>query len=425
MHHRCDDHARLLEQLEQQRPVLKTQGLLCCTFRNYGKVEALHGHQAAEALIAAGLERLQALCPPDATVLRLRHDELAVVVPNPGSAAALEQLAKRCAASCQVHHQDSPVPLLLNVAIGAALGQAEQAISSQDLLAQALLARYQAQQRPGNQVAMADAAIQQRESSRYQLESTVATAVDRRQITGYFQPIVNLVDGRAIGFECLARWPQADGLVISPIDFLHQAHNTGITADVDLQVLASSLRAATQLAEAVGGERPLLLSANISAQLIENPHKVDALLELISNEQRPPSVRLQLELLEESLNDVEPELDGLLNRLESLGVLIAIDDFGTGYSSLSRLHTLAINTIKIDRSFVSRINAKDKSSNHLLQTLIAISHDLQIDLTAEGIETEEQRKWLLSRGVDHGQGYLFAKPMDLEDAVAYLKAQST
>ncbi|MBM5794437.1 MAG: EAL domain-containing protein, partial [Cyanobacteria bacterium K_DeepCast_0m_m1_088] len=101
-------------------------------------------------------------------------------------------------------------------------------------------------------------------------------------------------------------------------------------------------------------------------------------------------------------------------------IFIAIDDFGTGYSSLSRVHDLAINTIKVDRSFVARIDAPSKPSNHLLKTLVAISHDLEISLTAEGIESESQRQWLLNQGVKHGQGFLFSEPLSLTAAIDYL-----
>jgi EAL domain-containing protein (putative c-di-GMP-specific phosphodiesterase class I) len=271
---------------------------------------------------------------------------------------------------------------------------------------------------------LASPRLQQQAEQLYRQQAELMQALQQGQFTAHLQPIVDLRHRRTLGFEALARWLTTDGRVLSPQHFLNEAQAAGLTAVLDLQVIAAGLRAAPRLAEARRSDQPLLLSMNISAQLIESDCRRRELLSLIDDHQPQDGIQLQLELVEEALADAETGLDDLLRELADRHVLIAIDDFGTGYSSLSRLHDLAINAIKVDRSFVQRINAPAKSSNQLLDTLVAVGHDLGITLTAEGVESEQQRCWLLEHGIEQGQGYLFSRPLSLDAAIASLSATS-
>jgi len=411
----------LLELLDALRSARSPHALLSCSFRHVSTVEAIHGPTQAECLIAAGQARLRAACTAEASIIRLHNAELVVVVPGTRSSDELLELGERCTSQCRALEQGpGAIPLLLSVTIGAALADFSSDQSSRDLLDRAVLARLEAEQQPGSHLVLAPPRIQQLAAAQYQLESDLHLALERSELTAVLQPIVDLVSGAVIGFECLARWPRATGELAPPASFMASAKASGITAEIDLQVLQLALDTAPQLAAAAGAEHPLILSANLSGQLLDNPRRVLELLELIRSHPLPTTVQLQLELLEESFRNTPYELDALLEWLTEQNVLIAIDDFGTGYSSLSRLHDLNINTIKIDRNFVQRLNAPRKPSNHLLQTLVAIGQDLQIKLTAEGVETDEQRRWLMSRGVSHGQGFLFSEPLSLAGAIDYL-----
>ena len=415
----------MLASLEQLNAQGSVHGLLCCRFRNQPRLAALYGTAVAEQLIAAGLQHLAAHVPDDAELIRLDPSTVAVIVAAARDAETLEQLAHRCAASWTVQTSSAQTPLLLSLAIGAALARPATKQDPSQLLSRAHLACQMAEQHPGSPVVMAAADLQQSNRSLYEQEAALHLAIQQRELTAFLQPIVNLSNGSPFGFECLARWPRSPGTMLTPAHFLNQAIAAGISAEIDLQVIGTALEAAPRLAAALGdAHRPLLLSANISAQLVENPRKVEELLQLLEQHLHTSPVQLQLELLEESLQDGDGDFDGLLNALARLGVLIAIDDFGTGYSSLSRVHNLTIQTIKVDRSFVQRINDPHKPSNHLLRTLIAIGHDLGIELSAEGIETEAQRQWLADQGCAHGQGFLFSEPLSLDAAVAYLRSTS-
>jgi EAL domain-containing protein (putative c-di-GMP-specific phosphodiesterase class I) len=310
------------------------------------------------------------------------------------------------------------------MAIGAATTETRPGSSAGELLSRARLAMHAAQTRAGHQVVIATPTLQVQAETQYQQEAELVVALEEQQLTAYLQPIINLRNRQVVGFECLARWIRADGSMLTPSHFLAQAHDAGLTAAVDLQVLQASLRAAQPLAEALGPGQTLLLSANLSAQLVDSEPCQRRLLDLISHHPLPHGVNLQLELLEEALNEADPGLEDLLQHLADRHVQIAIDDFGTGYSSLSRLHNLPIDAIKVDRSFVQRINAPGKPSNHLLDMLVAIGSDLKIRLTAEGVETEEQRQWLLEHGIDQAQGYLFSEPLSVADAIDCLRHQN-
>jgi len=401
-------------------------GLLCCAFRHYHRFEAIYGHALAEELIAGGRDSLEQAVPQGSAILRTGPAELALVLPlSSGHDAELMTLAQQLNHRCTVVHRPSGPPLLLTMAIGAATTETRPGSSPAELLSRARLAMHAAQSRAGQQVVIATPTLLLQAESLYRQEAELVVALERRQLTAYLQPIVNLQNRQVIGFECLARWIQGDGSVLSPRHFLAQAQAAGLTAAVDLQVLEASLRAAQPLAEALGPGQPLLLSANLSAQLVNSERYQRRLLDLIGRHPLPQGVALQLELVEESLNEADPGLEDLLQHLTDRQVQIAIDDFGTGYSSLSRLHNLAIDAIKVDRSFVQRINAPGKPSNHLLVMLVAIGSDLKIRLTAEGVETEQQRQWLLDHGIGQGQGYLFSEPLGLADAIDTLRRQNS
>ncbi|MFM1812880.1 MAG: hypothetical protein RLZZ336_1818 [Cyanobacteriota bacterium] len=424
MHHRGDDPAPLLALLQSRSTGDCPYGLLCCTFRHYHRFEALYGHERAEELIAAGRHTLEQRVPQGTTILRTGPAELALVLPLcTGHDAELMALAQQLNHQCTIVHRPAGPPLLLTMAIGAATTETRPGSSAAELLSRARLAMHAAQSRAGHQVVIATPTLQLQADTLYRQEAELVLALERQQLTAYLQPIVNLRTRQTIGFECLARWMRSDGNVIAPRHFLAQANDAGLTAAVDLQVLEASLRAAQPLAEALSPGQTLLLSANLSAQLVDSERCQRRLLDLIAQHPLPQGVALQLELVEESLNEADPGLEDLLQHLSDRDVQIAIDDFGTGYSSLSRLHNLAIDAIKVDRSFVQRINAPGKPSNHLLDMLVAIGSDLKIMLTAEGVETEQQRQWLLDHGIELAQGYLFSAPLSVTDAINHLRDQ--
>jgi EAL domain-containing protein (putative c-di-GMP-specific phosphodiesterase class I) len=219
------------------------------------------------------------------------------------------------------------------------------------------------------------------------------------------------------------RWQIDTSEIITPSGFLPISQLAGLSGELDLQVIEKALKTCHELEIAAPGQS-LRLSVNLSALLHENKALRNRLLHLIRSTPLPPGWQLQVELVEDYLQLNDSELGSFLNTLRQEGVSIAIDDFGTGYSSLSRLHNYPVQTVKVDYSFVRRIDDLQKPSNQLLKTIQTLGRDLSLEVTAEGVETEAQRSWLLQNGYQQGQGFLFSRPMSVAAASDYLASSS-
>jgi len=165
----------------------------------------------------------------------------------------------------------------------------------------------------------------------------------------------------------------------------------------------------------------MLLSFNISGILMEDRDLRQRLITLIDDSPCPPDWQLQVELVEDIFQDTSPEFSHFLDALVARNIRIAIDDFGTGYSSLARLISLPIQAVKVDRAFVSQLDQGQESASTLLRTMLTMLSDLGLEITAEGVETTQQREWLQINGADKAQGYLYAHPMPISDAILYLQ----
>jgi EAL domain-containing protein (putative c-di-GMP-specific phosphodiesterase class I) len=196
--------------------------------------------------------------------------------------------------------------------------------------------------------------------------------------------------------------------------------SVGLTAELDLQIIEKALEHAPAFSRVVPW-RSMVLSVNLSANLLDDALMRLRFLQLIDDHQLPMGWYLQAEILEESLQDASSGFDEFLVHLSERQIRIAIDDFGTGYSSLSRLTSMPINGFKIDLSFMQLLDDPVRPSNKLVAAMGALADDLGLSTTAEGVETQRQRTWLIDRGFRLGQGFLFAPPMPLSDAMNYLE----
>ena len=192
------------------------------------------------------------------------------------------------------------------------------------------------------------------------------------------------------------------------------------TGELDLLIIEKSLAALPLLAHPIP-QRPMMLSMNLSGLLLEEAELRQRLLTLLDDNPRPPGWSLQVELVEDDFRASSDDFESFLDALVGRGVQIAIDDFGTGYSSLARLVSLPIQGVKLDQGFVQAIDAGGESHRTLLVTMMTMLRDLGLQVTAEGVETQSQREWLLARGVERAQGYLFQRPMPISDVIPMLQ----
>lgn len=364
------------------------------------RLQSTLGNAAAAQWRQSCNQRLQHLLPADAHYAWLSDNELIAVLPYASSEEELALLAGTISTQLE-----DPVPvagqlLSSQVAIGIALYKGNYA-STEALLADAAIAEQIARSQPGSHFSFIDLATRIQAQQDISLEASLHRALRDGELEPFFQPLVDLRSGAVVGVESLVRWHAAKDSLLQADMVLAAARRAGLTARVDLQLIKRTIRAMHVVAEALPNQ-PLLLSLNLSTELVDDSMHRHQLLELLADEPLPPQWRLQVELIEEALSQSEAELESFLNELLHRGVLVAIDDFGTGYSSLSRLHNTPLNALKVDGSFVGRIHDPNKPSNTLLELMQQMGRDLRLHITAEGIETEAQRQWLCEHGFDWG-----------------------
>jgi EAL domain-containing protein (putative c-di-GMP-specific phosphodiesterase class I) len=280
----------------------------------------------------------------------------------------------------------------------------------EDFLRAADTARHHAKVQAQLGHAVFQPAMHEQAVARFQLETDLRRAIEREQFQVYYQPIVSLEMGKISGFEALVRWIHPTRGMVSPIEFIPLAEETGLISLIDWWVVRQACAQLGVWQQEFGTKAPLTMSVNLSGLQLSQLgllERLDQILRQTGVEGRS----LKLEITESGLLKNAPCGTAMLQQLKTLGVQLSIDDFGTGYSSLARLHQLPIDTLKIDRSFVSRMGDDDESLE-IVRAIMNLAHTLEMDVIAEGVETQEQLVQLRSLQCEYGQGYFFSKPVD-------------
>jgi EAL domain-containing protein (putative c-di-GMP-specific phosphodiesterase class I) len=288
---------------------------------------------------------------------------------------------------------------------------------SEELFKQADLAMYQAKKAGRNTLRFFDPQMQETINARLSIESELRNALENQEFHLYYQVQVDSLR-RPTGAEALIRWLHPVRNMVSPAQFIPLAEESGLILPIGKWVLetACAQLKAWQQHEAT---RNLILSVNVSARQFHKANYVEEVQAAVQRHDINPNL-LKLELTESMLLDKIEEIIATMNALKAIGVRISLDDFGTGYSSLQYLKRLPISQLKIDQTFVRDL-VTDENDKAIAQTIIAMAHNLNLSVIAEGVETEEQKNILLSKGCSHYQGYLFGKPVPIEQFEELLK----
>jgi len=355
---------------------------------------------------------------PCNTLARLGGDEFTVLLDDLQHPSDALRVAERLSDVLRNPFRVGGREIFITASIGVALNSTGFE-SSLDLLQHADIAMYRAKTKRGT-VELFDSEMQASAIARLQLETELRQAVDRGEFMNWYQSIVDLNSAQIIGFEALVRWRHPSRGLIAPADFIEIAEDTGIIVPLGHQVLREACHQVSEWQRIRPGDPPLIVSVNMSWRNLMQTDLPSEICQLVHEAGIHPS-SLKLEITESMVMSNPEKAKAILQELKTFGVLIGMDDFGTGYSSLGYLPSFPLHTLKIDQSFVSRIEV-DSDKREIVRTIIVLAHNLGLEVIAEGIETKEQMIILRELGCEFGQGYFFSRPMGGASASELLRA---
>jgi diguanylate cyclase (GGDEF)-like protein len=362
------------------------------------------GHLVGDDVLKEVARRLLTCVREPDLVARLSGDEFAILledVPIPGTAV---KVAQRVLATLSAPLRLGGAELVPSVSIGIAIGDHRYHLAD-EALRDADIAMYRAKKLGRARFELFDESLQQAVGDVLTLEGELRTALQEDQFEPYFQPIIHLNTGETMGYEALIRWNHPTRGTLSPSDFLKIAEDNGSMEAIDWRMFELSCGLATRL-----GGSDNFLTINVSPRHFRRAEFVARLMAMLERTGLRPQ-RLLLELTEGSLIEQPEQVRATLEQLSEAGIGAVLDDFGTGYSSLSYLHTFPLRTLKIDRAFVSELGKEGKTSSaSVVAAVLALARALNLNVVAEGIETQEQRNTLVAMGCELGQGYLLGRP---------------
>jgi diguanylate cyclase (GGDEF)-like protein len=371
------------------------------------------GHMAGDQLLVEIARRLEGAMRPGDTVSRLGGDEFVVLLDDLGDAGEAESVAARLQRQLSVPCDLDGHEVFTTVSIGIAHGSTGYH-RPEDLLRDADTAMYRAKQLGKARHEVFDQAMHARAMDLLRLEKDLRWAVERGELFIQYQPIVSLDTGALRGFEALVRWQHPERGLILPAKFIPLAEETGLIIPIGRWVLGEACRQMRQWQQLSPTDAPLPINVNLSGRQFMQPDLLEQIREILRETGLDPR-SLKLEITESVVMEDIDTATRTLEQLRALGVELGIDDFGTGYSSLSYLQRFPVGTLKIDRSFISRITESDGTAE-IVRTIMKLAQTLGMEVVAEGVETERQRAQLKALECEFGQGYYFSRPMDREAA---------
>src|SRR2546423_495104 len=371
------------------------------------------GHMIGDQLLVGIARRLESCLRPGDTVARVGGDEFTIVLEDLQEETEAIVVAERIQKELTVPFILGGREVFTTVSIGIApssTGYEE----PEEILRDADTAMYRAKSLGKARHEVFDKAMHAFAMNLLQLETDMRRALDRQEFFVQYQPIVSLDTFKLRGFEALVRWRHPERGMISPLDFIPVAEETGQIIQIGHWVLKKACHQMRRWQRRFPSDPPLFISVNLSSRQFTQPDLIGQVKGVLDETKLDPR-SLKLEITESAVMENIETATEMLKQLRALGVQLAIDDFGTGYSSLSYLHKFPIDTLKIDRSFVIRI--VDNNENiEIVRTIVMLAQNLGMDVVAEGVETNDQLALLRKLDCENGQGYFFSKPTDVSGA---------
>jgi diguanylate cyclase (GGDEF)-like protein/PAS domain S-box-containing protein len=373
------------------------------------------GHMIGDQLLVGIARRLENSLRPGDTIARLGGDEFTILLEDIQDANYVIQIAERIQDELSAPFSLSGREVFTTVSIGIAISTKEYQ-QTEDILRDADTAMYRAKSLGKARYEIFDKGMHDQATKLLQVETDLRRAIEREEFFVFYQPIISFETGELRGFEALLRWRHPQRGFISPSDFIPVAEETGMIVPIGEYVLREACHQMQSWHLTLPSDPPLFISVNLSVKQFSQPDLVEKVVSILKETKLDPKT-LKLEITESAVMENVEDATDLLTRLRALGLQISMDDFGTGYSSLSHLRRFPIDTLKIDRSFVTQMT---EDNAEIVRTIIGLAQNLGMDVVAEGVETPDQIEMLKALGCEYGQGYFFSKPLDMQLAEQFI-----
>lgn len=377
------------------------------------------GHLVGDELLILIAHRLSCYVKPQNTLARLGGDEFAILlteIPNFNDVTTLADQILQCFSqpfNLERHE------IFINASIGIVIGNCEYN-EPEHLLRDADTAMYRAKALGKGQYHLFDPAMHTAALQRLQLETDLRRGIEQEELVVHYQPIICLNTGKIAGFEALVRWLDPKRGLVAPNLFIPIAEETGLITAIGYWVLSESCHQLRTWQKQDLIDPNLFVSVNLSVKQFAQPNLLEQIDQVLVDSQLSPDC-LKLEITESAIMDNHKYVATILKELRKRHILISIDDFGTGYSSLSYLHSFPVDTLKIDKSFVQRLNLESENIG-LIPVIISLAKTMNMNVVAEGIELVDQLEILRELDCGFGQGYFFAKPLPGEQLIKFLSS---
>lgn len=375
------------------------------------------GHAAGDEVLRQAATRLRKAVDQNCTVARFGADEFLIIVPDVEHTEPLEFLTEHVLDAFTHAFEAGGRRVYYTATMGIAVYPAD-GEDAQTLLRNADTAMHAAKRQARNSYRFFDASMNERANARLQLESALRVALEKREFTLHYQPVVAARDRKPACMEALLRWQQPGHGLIAPDDILPIAEETGLILPLSEWVLHTACARARAWLDA-GRELPV--AVNISARHVQETNIARLIRDTLRQTGLPPRLLL-LEVTEHVLLQDTPHVGRMLRELALMGVRLAIDDFGTGYSALGHLKRFSFHAVKIDRSFITQVT-ESQDAAALVRAIIGMTHNLGLQVIAEGVETAAQFRFLQENGCDYMQGYYLGKPRPADDPALLVVAR--
>ncbi len=379
------------------------------------------GHLLGDQLLIAIAQRLKAPLRLGDTIARLGGDEFAILLEGISDVSEAREIAERLQQALRAPLRLNGQRVFTTASIGITLSGNPQD-DAESLLRNADIAMYRAKSLGQARHEVFQPEMHAQSLALLHLETDLRQGIERQEFQLHYQPIICLHQGTVVGFEALLRWQHPVRGLVSPVEFIPLAEETGLIVPIGAGVIQQACQQLRAWQTEFVADPPLTVSVNLSSQEFLQPGLLEQLRQALQASHLP-SGSLKLEITETALMENAEFATQLLEKIQALGIQLHVDDFGTGYSSLSYLQRLPVNCLKIDHSFVSRMNLTSENTA-IVETIITLAHNLGLLVIAEGIETKTQLAQLKALGCNYGQGHLFAPALESQGVTKLIAQRS-